>query len=86
MIKRYVEKFVNNLTLNEVKIYLNRENIFLSDEEYQFCFLYIKKNWSLIFDNQVKIFKDLKQNLKPTTYNQIEPILLFYQKKYQSFL
>ncbi len=86
MIKRYVEKFVDNLTLSNVKFYLNRENIFLSEEEYNFCFFYIKKNWPLIFDNQAKIFEDLKQNLKTTTYNQIEPVLLLYQKKYQSFL
>ncbi len=86
MIKRYVEKFVNNLTIDEVKTYLNREQIFLTEDEYQFCFSYIKKNWPLLFCNQDKIFRDLKENLKSTTYNQIEPILLFYQKKYQSFL
>jgi hypothetical protein len=86
MMKRYVEKFVNNLTLDDVKMYLAKENIFMTEEEVQFCFSYIKKNWHFIFDNQAKIFQDLKHNLNLTTYNQIEPILLSYQKKYQSFL
>lgn len=86
MIKRYVASYVNRLTKEDMTVFLESQHLYLSDQEKDFCFSYIKKNWPLIFSDQDKIFKDLKANLTHTTYNQLEPILLFYQNKYQSYL
>lgn len=86
MIKRYVERYINNLTKSNAIDLLKKENIHLSDSEIDLCFNYIKKNWFLLFENQEKIFSDLSNLLNPTSYNQIKPILLYYQKKYSSYL
>lgn len=86
MIKKYVEKFINNLTKEDLNNYLKRENIILDIDEFNFCFNYIKKNWNLLFINHGQILSDLKLNLKPTTYKQIEPILINYQNKYKNYL
>lgn len=86
MIKRYVSNYIHKLTKEEMIGYLSKENITLKPQEIDFLFSYIKKNWNLIFDNQDKIFSDLKQNLTSTTYTKIEPILIFYKEKYKSYL
>lgn len=86
MIKRYVSNYINKLTKEEMILFLKKENIVLNNEETEFLFSYIKKNWKLIFDNQDKIFLDLKENLNITTYIKIEPILIFYKEKYKSYL
>lgn len=86
MIKRYVSNAVRKLTKEEMVELLKKENIIPTKQEIDFLFLYIKKNWSFIFDNQDKIFLDLKQNLTSTTYYKIEPILNFYKEKYKSYL
>ena len=86
VIKRYVENYINKLTKEEAKVFLDKENIHLSKDEEDACFLYVKKNWHLLFENQEKIFSDLKNILNPTSYNHIKPILLSYLKKYSSYL
>lgn len=86
MMRRYVAAYMNKLTKEDMIEALKKENIVLNRQEEEFAFAYIKKNWNLIFDNQEKIFSDLKQNLTSTTYQKIEPILLFYQKKYKCYL
>lgn len=86
MIKRYVSSYVSKLTMEEFEKMLEKQNVSLSSKEKVFCFQYIKKNWSLLFENREQIFTDLKNNLTSTSYLQIEPILLFYQKKYASYL
>jgi len=60
MIKRYVSNYVNKLTKEEMINILKKENISINDKDIDFLFSYIKKNWNFIFDNQDKIFLDLK--------------------------
>lgn len=86
MIKRYVQNYIKNLKYEDMISYIKKEGISLTDKEYQFLFTYIKKNWELLFCNREQIFKDLKHSLSSTTYLKIEPILLFYQEKYKSYL
>jgi hypothetical protein len=86
MIKRYVASYIDSLKKEDIVSFLKGENIVLSDDEIDFCFSYIKKNWSLLFENQNQIFLDLKNHLNPTTYKQVLPILEFYQKKYKNYL
>jgi hypothetical protein len=86
MLKKYVYSYIKNLKYDDMVKFINKENIFLSDSEYQFLFEYTKKNWELLFTNRDKIFKDLKASLNSITYSKIEPILLMYQEKYKSYL
>ena len=86
MIKRYVHNYIKKLRYEDMISYINKENIYLTEEEYQFLFAYIKKNWELLFCNREQIFKDLKISLSSTTYFKIEPILLSYQEKYKAYL
>ena len=81
MIKKYVQNYIKKLRYEDMISYINKENIYLTEEEYQFLFAYIKKNWELLFCNREQIFKDLKTSLSSTTYLKIEPILLSYQEK-----
>lgn len=86
MIKRYVQNYIKKLRYEDMISYINKENIYLTEEEYQFLFAYIKKNWELLFCSREQIFKDLKTSLSSTTYLKIEPILLSYQEKYKAYL
>lgn len=86
MIKRYVQNYIKHLKYEDMVCYIQKEGISLTEEEYQFLFTYIKKNWCLLFSNREQIFKDLKNSLSLTTYSKIEPILLSYQEKYKAYL
>lgn len=86
MIKRYVQNYIKKLKYEDMVSYIKKENIYLTEEEYQFLFTYIKKNWELLFCNREQIFKDLKNSLSSNTYLKIEPILLSYQEKYKTYL
>lgn len=86
MIKKYVSNYIKKLSYEDIVNYINKQDIFLTEAEYQFLFHYTKKNWELLFSNREQIFKDLKSSLHPKTYSKIEPILLFYQEKYKSYL
>ena len=64
-----IERYINNLTINDLNYLALNNNINLSNDELNFSFAFIKKNWKTILGNHgvfdiEKNFEKIKQLYK----------------------
>lgn len=81
MYKELIKKWVPNITPTIIKEYGEKIGIKLKDSETTILYQFIKKNYSEILDGNENSFKELKEQLSPTLYNQL--IKLYNENKYK---
>ena len=82
-----IEKYVNNLTKEQVNEFARTKNIFLSEEELEFTFLFIKKNWKNVISNPTLLnFEMYKSHYTPENFVKIKKLATEYYQKYGSYL
>ena len=85
--KNLIQKYINNLTINDVVSFANKNNIDLSNDEVDYIYKKNKKNWeTLIFGNPTFIFNDLKNHISSNNYNKVLELFNLYRNKYKSYL
>jgi hypothetical protein len=83
LIKRYMEK----LTKEDVNNFAISKNIFLSPEELDFTYVFIKKNWEQVIKNPKLLNLDRYQNhFSRENFSKIKKLFIEYSSKYSSFL
>lgn len=82
-----VEKFVNKLTIEDINSFALKKNIFLSEEELNFVYSFIKKNYKDILKNpnlfDINRYEDKFQN---GNFEKIKKVYIEYFSKYHKFL
>ena len=86
MLKYLIENYINNMTINDVIMFSEKENIYLSEDEYLKIFNAIKEDWKdfILDENLVKKYLDNSFNQEKSI--KIYKLFLKYQKKYSSYL
>ena len=75
------------LTKNDVFNFATSKNINLSEEELNFTYDFIKKNWEQIIKNPNLLNIDrYKEHFSEENFNKIKKLILEYSAKYQAFL
>ena len=74
------------MTINDIIMFGNKENIYLDNEDYLKIFNAIKKNWQDLLYNDNSLKEYLKNNFSKEDYNKIYELFLKYKKKYSSYL
>lgn len=83
----FIEKYINNLTINNINDFAKKNNIFLTEKELNLLYHITKNNYLDILnghDEKIKIF--LKANLSKKNYELIINLYNEYKKKYQNYL
>lgn len=75
-------KYIKNLDKDEVKEYLDNNNIKLNEEEFDFLFNIVKEKYNDIFEENIYLFKLIRDTINEDAYNKL--IKLFNQ--YKKFL
>lgn len=82
-----VEKFVNKLTIEDINSFALKKNIILSEEELNFVYSFIKKNYKDILKNpnlfDINRYEDKFQN---GNFEKIKKVYIEYFSKYHKFL
>ena len=87
MFTKIIEKNINKLTINDIKDFLIKENIYLNENELNIIYYYIKANWkTLLYGDSSKIFNDLKSKMSNENYNKLVNLFNFYKEKYKNYL
>ncbi len=82
-----IEKYVKTLTKEQVNNFAQQKNIFLSEEELEFTFLFIKKNWKTVIGNPSLLnFEMYKSHYSPENFAKIKKLAIEYYQKYGSYL
>lgn len=82
-----IERYMDKLNINDVNNYLLNNNISLNNEELEFSYNFIKKNWKSIISN-ISSFNISKYKEKFSEENYIKLQLLLKESilKYQNYL
>jgi len=82
----FIQSYIKKLTKNDIINFCNKENIILNNEELDIVYIYIKKYWREFLKNDPSnIFNELKNLLRPNTYNKMIKLYEKY-KEYKRFL
>lgn len=85
MLKHYIEKYVNNMSINDVNQFASKNDVILTNEEAKIIFDTIKSDWETI------VFKDHnivlnKVNLNSDLLSKINDLIIMYKEKYSQLL
>ena len=74
---------MEKLTIDQVLNFALQNDIHLNEEELQFTYQFVKKNWEIIFQNpnllQLDRFKD---RFSEENFPKIQKLIQFYYQKY----
>lgn len=81
-----IEEYVNRLTLKDIENFALKQGIVLEKDELNIIYTYIKKNYkTIIYGNPKDILLEIKEIVKPLTYNKIENLYLKFRDKIDIF-
>lgn len=82
-----IEKYINGMSLYDLQQFAISNDVYLSNNELEFCYNFVKENWKVILskysDFDISNYKD-KFSLE--NYNKIKSLIEYYKNKYSIFL
>jgi len=82
-----VDRFMRNLNIEQVNSFAQSKNINLSNEELEFTYTFVKKNYQEMFKNPKLFNIDRYENkYTPENFQKIKKVFTEYFSKYQRFL
>lgn len=87
MIQKMIENKINNLTLNDLKILASNNNVDLNNQELNYLYNKIKKDWyAFLYNDPNPILTDIKNNINSNSYNKLLELYYYYKNRYQNYL
>lgn len=84
---RFIKNYINNLTINDIKIFANSNGANLSDEELTLIYKHVKNDWeTIIFGNPNRIFDNLRENLTTKNYQIMMNLFNLYKERFKNYL
>ena len=82
-----IERFMNNLTLDQVNNFAISKNVHLNNEELNFTYNFIKKNWRSIISNPTLLnLEKYQDKYSKENFAKIKQVFLEYSQKYQKLI
>ncbi len=82
-----INRVMTRLTPEDVNNFAISKNVFLSQEELDFVYAFVKKNWEQVIKNPKLLHLERYQShFSPDNYQKIQKLFLEYSSKYQAFL
>lgn len=82
----FIKRYIDKLTIQDVKNFANSNNISLNDEQLYYIFNLIKNDWKQVLNNDTYALNKVKEKFDDETYVKIEKLYYEYKKKYQNYL
>lgn len=78
---------MEKLTKEDVNNFAISKNTYLSSEELDFVYVFVKKNWEQVIKNPKLLNLDrYKDHFSPENFIKIKKLFTEYSSKYQAFL
>ncbi len=82
-----IARFMQNMTREDVDKFAKSKNTFLSPEELEFTYVFVKKNWEQVIKNPKLLNLDrYKEHFTQENFEKIKKLFNEYSAKYQAFL
>lgn len=81
-----IQEYVNRLKKDDITSFALKQGIILDNEEIDIVYNYIKNNYkTIIYGNPKEILQEIKNKVKPLTYNKIENLYIRFKDKIDIF-
>ena len=82
-----IDRYMKNITPNDIDTFAKKKNIFLSNEELSFTYDFVKKNYKDMLSNPKLFNIDRYENkYSKENFTKIKKVFFEYFSKYQRFL
>lgn len=81
-----IKNYINNMTIEDVNNIAVKNNIHLNNQELNFLYNFIKKNYEVLYANPNIDLSKYKPNFTEENFNKIINLIDEYKIKYASFL
>ena len=82
-----IKAYMGKMTIQDVNNFAVSKNIFLSPEELQFVYDFIRKNWEQVIRNPKLLNLDrYKDKFSQDNFVKIKKLFMEYSSRYSSFL
>ena len=78
-----IKNYVNKLSKEDIVAFGIKNNITLTNEELDFIYNTIKKDYQLILSDNQEVFDNLRRNVSSTTYDKIIVLYNHYKSTYK---
>lgn len=86
MILKLIKKQIDRLTIEDMKLFCQKQNITYQEPELAFMYAYIKVNYETIIKNPDKTLKDIKPHLSNQTFEKVKKLYFEYREMYKNYL
>lgn len=80
--KELIKKNINNLTINHVKDFADKNNISYTDDELNTIYHFIMYYYQDLLDENIKVFDIIKNKINPNLYKKLLNLYVEYKEKY----
>lgn len=82
-----IERYMEKLTKEDVNNFARKNNVFLNEDELQFTYLFVKKNWQIILANPNALEIDrYKNHFSEENLLKIKKLIKEYSIRYKNYL
>lgn len=82
-----IKRYMSNLTSEQVRDFALKNNVTLSDEELEFTYQFVKKNWETVLRNPNLLnLERYKEKFSEENFQKIRKLFQFYYQKYGHLL
>ena len=86
MNKKLIKLYIDKLNIDNIKTFLNNNNIYLTNNENIILYNEIKKNWEKVLNNDESSIFELSNKIDKDNYQKLYKLYLFYKEKYKNIL
>lgn len=80
--KELVRKYINNLTVNDLKRYADNNNIVYTDDEAVIVYNFIMYHYNDLLNEDIKVFENIKNKISNNLYKQLLNLYIENKQKY----
>lgn len=84
--KGLIKNYVDKLTIDKLKEFSLKNDIYLSENEFEYLLDLIKNNFEDILVQENKYLDLVKENVNPEAFVKIKELFLYYKNRYKGYL
>lgn len=84
--KGLIKNYVDKLTIDKLKEFALKNDIYLSENEFEYLLDLIKNNFDDILVQENKYLDLVKENVNPEAFVKIKELFLYYKNRYKGYL
>lgn len=80
--KDIIKKYINLLTLDDIKRFADKEKVAYTDDEAIIIYNFIMYYYNDLLDENIKVFEHIKNKISPNLYKNLLHLYIDYKQKY----